>query len=271
MAKLQRVSEVSVFTKNQKLARQFYTQKLGLKVRSEMKDMDYLQLGATKGGDDAGIDLWQPDPKWGSEMYEQNLKSVGIVTGIGFQTSNLEKTVQELAGRGVKVERDSDTFARVRDPDGNVLFVNQERRPKARRAGLQSVSFVTVAVRDEAKAAAFFKTLGFKGRKIPGESNEEGQSMTIYTLGGKGTAVMPFAPRREMYENPADYDTDMAHVGEDTGIGIEVDDAYKVQDKLKAAGVTISAPAEKQDWGGVRMRIKDPDGNQYMLFHMESR
>src|SRR2546425_3332480 len=271
MAKLQRVSEVSVFTKNQKLAKEFYTKKLGLKVRSEMKNMDYLQLGATKGGEDAGIDLWQPDPKWGSEMYEQNLKSVGIVTGIGLQTSNLAKTVEQLASRGVKIEKDSETFARVRDPDGNVLFVNQEPRAKAKRVGLQSVAWVTVAVRDEAKAAAFFKTLGFRGRKVRGDSNEEGQTMTIYTLGGKGTAVMPFAPRREMYENPADYDTDMAHVGEDTGIGIEVDEAFKVQEKLKAAGVTISAPAEKQDWGGVRMRIKDPDGNQYMLYHMERR
>ena len=268
MARLQRVSEVSVFTKNQKLAKEFYTRKLGLKVRSEMKKMAYLQLGATKGGEDAGIDLWQPDPKWGPEMYEQNLKSVGIVTGIGLLTSNLEKTVEQLAGRGVKVEKDSDTFARVRDPDGNVLFVQQDRRPKVKRAGLQTVSWVTVAVRDEAKAAEFFKTLGFKGRKIPGESNEEGQAMTIYQLGGKGTAILPFAPRREMYENPVDYDTDLAHVGEDTGIGIEVDDAYKVQEKLEAQGVTISAKAEKQDWGGVRMRIKDPDGNQYMLYNM---
>ncbi|HEV8594463.1 MAG TPA: VOC family protein [Thermoplasmata archaeon] len=271
MTKLQRVSEVSVFTKNQKLAKEFYTKKLGLKVRSSMPKMDYLQLGATKTGEDAGIDLWQPDPKWGSEMYEQNLKSVGIVTGIGLLTSNLEKTVTQLAGRGVKVEKDSETFARVRDPDGNVLFVQQEPRPKVKRTGLQSVSWVTVAVRDEAKAAAFFKTLGFKGRKIPGESREEGQPMTIYQLGGKGTAILPFAPRREMYENAAEYDTDLAHVGEDTGIGIEVDDAFKVEEKLRAQGVTISAKAELQDWGGVRMRIKDPDGNQYMLYNMKRR
>jgi len=268
VVKLQRVSEVSVFTRNQRLAREFYTKKLGLKVRSSMPDMAYLQLGTTKSGEDAGIDLWQPDPKWGPEMYEQNLKSVGIVTGIGFQTSNLPKTLEQLASRGVKIEKDSDTFARIWDPDGNVLFVNQEPRPKVKRAGLQSVSFVTVAVRDEGKADAFYRGLGFKGKKIPGESNEEGATMTIYRLGAKGTAIMPFAPRREMYENPADYDTDVAHIGEDTGVGIEVDDAIKVQEKLKAQGVTISARAEKQDWGGVRMRIKDPDGNQYMLYHM---
>ena len=269
MAKLLCVSEVSLFTRNQKLAKEFYTRKIGLKVRSEMKNMDYLQLGTTKGGEDAGIDLWQPDPKWGPEMYASNLKSVGIVTGIGFRTSNLEKTVEQLSARGVKVEKSSDTFARFWDPDRNILFIAQERRPKVRRAGLQSVSFVTVVSRDAEKAGAFLKSLGFKGRKVPGEEGEG--DFFVYTLSPKGTAIMPFTPTRTMYENPADYDNDMALIGEDTGVGIEVDNAYEVEEKLRAQGVTISAKAEKQDWGGVRMRIKDPDGNQYMLYNMERR
>src|SRR5881628_494874 len=130
MAKLLQLSEVSVYTRNLKLAKEFYTRKIGLKVRSEMKKFDYVMLGATKSGEDAGMDLWQPDPKWGNEIYERNLKSVGIVTGIGFQTSNLEATVKQLAGRGVKVEKESDTFARFWDPDGNTLFITSERRPK---------------------------------------------------------------------------------------------------------------------------------------------
>jgi len=270
MAKLQRITELDVFTRNQKLARTFYTRKIGLKVRSEMRNMAYLQLGVTKGGEDAGIDLWQPDPKWGPEMYEANLKSVGIVTGIGFQTSNLAKTVEQLSARGVKVEKSSDTFARFWDPDGNVLFISQEPRPKVRRTGLQSVAWVTVVSRDAAKAGAWFKSLGFKAKKVPGEEGMEGD-FYVYQLGPKQTAVMPFTPTREMYENPADYDTDMAHIGEDSGIGIGVDDAYKVEEKLRAQGVAISAKAEKQDWGGVRLRIKDPDGNQYMLYSMERR
>ena len=269
MAKLTRVSEVSVFTRNQKLAKEFYTRKIGLKVRSEMKNMAYLQLGTTKGGEDAGIDLWQPDPKWGPEMYASNLKSVGIVTGIGLQTADLDRTVEQLAGRGVKIEKESDTFARFWDPDGNVVFVNAERRPKARRAGLQTLSFVTVAVRDEAKTTEFFKTLGFKGRRIPGESYEEGQSMSVYRLSPKGTSIMPFTPTRKMYDNSADYETDMTHIGEDTGIGIEVEDIYGVQEKLLAKGVEFAARAEKQDWGGIRARIFDPSGNRYMIYEME--
>src|SRR3990172_7318220 len=120
MAKLTCLSEVSVYTRNLKLSKEFYTKKIELKVREEDRKMGYLSLGATKGGEDAGLDLWQPDPKWGQEFYDQ----------------------------GVKVEKASDTFARFWDPDGNVLFVQQERRPRAKRAGLQSLAFVTVAVRD---------------------------------------------------------------------------------------------------------------------------
>lgn len=269
MAKLQQLTEVSVYTRNLKLAKEFYTKKVGLKVRSEMKKMGYLMLGTTKGGEDAGIDLWQPDPKWGEEMYESTMKSVGIVTGIGFQTSNLEKTLEQLSGRGVKVGKDSDTFARFWDPDGNILFVAQERRPKVRRTGLQSVSFVTVAVRDEGKAGAFFKTLGFKGRKVPGESRAEGESYTVYQLSPRGTAIMPFTPRREMYEDAAEFDTDTAHIGEDTGIGIEVNEILKLQDALLAKGVEFKTKAEKRDWGSIAARIYDPDRNAYMLYEMQ--
>lgn len=269
MAKLLNLSEVSVYTRNLKLAKEFYTRKIGLKVRSEMKKMDYLMLGTTKGGEDAGIDLWQPDPKWGQEMYDSTMKSVGIVTGIGFRTSNFDRTLEQLTGRGVKVERESDTFARFWDPDGNTLFIEGERRPKVRRAGLQSVSFVTVSVRDEDKSAEFFKTLGFKGRKIPGESYEEGQTMTAYRISPKGTAIMPFMPRREMYDNPADYDADMGHIGEDTGIGIEVDDINALEERLVSKGVEFAAKPEKQDWGGIRARILDPSGNRYMIYEWE--
>jgi catechol 2,3-dioxygenase-like lactoylglutathione lyase family enzyme len=269
MAKLQRLTEVSVYTRNAKLAKEFYTKKIGLKVRAEDKNMGYLALGATKGGEDASLDLWQPDPKWGAEMYEQTSKSVGIVTGIGFQTSNLEKTVEQLAARGVKVEKDSDTFARFWDPDGNVLFVNQELRPKARRAGIQSISFATVAVRDEVKAGRFFKALGFKSRKVPGESRGEGTSYTVYQLGPKGTAIMPFAPRREMYENPGEFESDTAHIGEDTGIGIEVNEVYKLQDALLAKGIEFKTKAEEREWGSIAARVYDPDHNVYMLFEMK--
>lgn len=268
MAKLVRVGDVSVFTRDGKRARKFYTEKVGLKVRSSDPKLGYFTLGATKGGGDAGLSVWQPGPEWGTEMYEDGMKSVGTVTGIGFRTSDLEKTVRLLRKRRVKVEKSSDTFARFWDADGNVLFLEQQRRPKARRAGLQMLEFVTVVSRDAAKSGEFFKALGFKGRKVPGEEGTEGESFTVYQLRPRGTAIMPFTPVREMYENPTDYDADMAHVGEWTGIGIEVEDIYDLQEELLAKGVRFKAKAERREWGAVAASVFDPDENSYMLFEM---
>ena len=53
---------------------------------------------------------------------------------------------------------------------------------------------------------------------MPGEEGTEGESFTVYQLRPHGTAIMPFTPVREMYEDPAAYEADMAHVGEWTGL-----------------------------------------------------
>ena len=68
-----------------------------------------------------------------------------------------------------------------------------------------------------------------------------------------------------MYDNPADYDADMAHVGEETGIGLTTSDIYRLQEQLLAKGVRFKEKAEAQDWGGIRARFFDPDDNVYTL------
>ena len=80
---------------------------------------------------------------------------------------------------------------------------------------------------------------------------------------------MPFAPNREMYEDPAEYDSDMGHIGEDTGIGILVNEIYKLQDALLAKGVRFKTKAEERDWGSIAARIYDYDDNVYMLYQMK--
>lgn len=265
MAKIERLSEVGIFTRNQKLSKEFYTRKLGMTVRVRHPKSGYLSLGVTKGGRDAGLDLWQPVPEWGETMYRAGLEEVGSVTGIGFRTSNLDKTVEQLAGRGVKVEKSSDTFGRLWDPDGNVLFLAQERRPKVRRTGLRGIDFITVVVSDVDRAGGFYRSLGMKPKRVPGEEGAD-EDFTVYRLAPDGTAIMPFTPTREMYDNPADYDEDMAHLGEVTSIAFKVDDVYGVQKKLLAKGVRFSQDAEEQSWGGVSAKVLDPDGNEYMLY-----
>lgn len=266
MARIDCLAEVGIFVKDLKKARQFYTRKLGLKVRSAMPKFGYLALGATLRGDDAALDLWAPEPSWGQAMYESGLKQIGTVTGVGYQTNSLDKTAAAFKRAGVKVEVTKDPagerFGRFEDLDGNTLFLFQSRRPKVNRGGLSKLDFVTVVTRDLARSGEFFtKALGMKGKRTS-------EGFAEYRLGPKGTAISPFTPNREMYDNPADYEADMAHIGEQTSIGFEVEDIYALQEKLMARGVRFSKKATKETWGGIQAKFLDPDDNEYALVEM---
>ncbi|HKW43093.1 MAG TPA: VOC family protein [Thermoplasmata archaeon] len=262
MSKLQ-LTDLEIYVKDLKAARAFYTKKIGLKVRSAMPKWGYLALGATKGGDDAALTPWQPSPTWGKELYESRLKMIGGVTGIGFLTNDMKGTIADLKKKGVKaeVEREDATFGRFTDPDGNVLFIAAPDKPKIRRKGLSALAFTTVVSRDAKKSGEFFKkALGMRSHRVPGE-----EGFIDYRLSTDGTSIMPFTPTKEMYDNPSDYDSDMAHIGEETGIGFTTDNIYRLQEQLLAKGVRFQKKAEAQDWGGIRASIFDPDENVYTI------
>jgi len=262
MAKLQ-LTDVEIYVKDLKAARAFYTKKIGLKMRTSMPKWGYLALGATKGGEDAALTPWQPVPEWGQEMYESRLKMIGGITGIGFLTNDLKGTVADLKKKGVKADVDGEdgTFGRFTDPDGNVLFLAQPEKPKIRRKGLSALSFVTVVSRDAKRSGEFFrKALGMRPHRVPGE-----EGFVDYRLSTKSTSIMPFTPTKEMYDNPADFDSDMAHIGEETGIGFTTDAIYRLQEQLLAKGVRFQKKAEAQDWGGIRATFFDPDDNVYTV------
>ena len=264
MPKLE-LASIGIVVKDLKKARSFYTRKVGLKVRESDPKLGYLALGATKGGEDAALNPWQPTPDWG-DMYEPALKRIGEVTGIGFQTSDLKRTVASLKRKGVKADIDGEdsTFGRFSDPDGNVLFLDEPEKVKVHRAGLASLAFVTVVSRDLKKSGEFFrKALGMRQRRVPGEEGE--QDFFLYQLSPKATGIMPFTPRKEMYNNPADYDADMAHIGEETSIGFDTDDIYAQQERLMARGVRFQKKAEATPWGGIQASFFDPDDNVYTL------
>lgn len=265
MANLEALTDVGVFVRDQKKAKEFYTKKLGLQVRSSMPEMGYLALGATKGGEDASLNLWVPTREtWGPD-YDATVKQIGVVTGIGFLTTNLEKTIADLKRRKVKVEgpgqEGEGRLASIYDPDGNVVFAYEPAKPKVRRTGLLSLDFVTIASRDATRTGEFLtKALGMRGKNLTGEGLRE------YRLTPKGTALAPFAPNKEMYDDPTDYEEDMAHIGEDTSIMFSTEDIYTVQEKLMAKGVRFSRKAEKAEWGGIQAEFLDPDDNTYVLY-----
>jgi len=138
------LTHVSIFVKDLKAARAFYTRKIGLKVRESESKMGYLVLGPTKGGEDAGLNPWQPTAEWGPD-WEKYLKQIGGVTGIGFLTTDIKRTVADLKKKGVKAtgDRRDPMFGRFTDLNGNVLFLAQPPKVKAHRAGLSALAFAS--------------------------------------------------------------------------------------------------------------------------------
>src|SRR3972149_5921217 len=105
MARLQ-LTDIGIYVKDLKASRAFYTRKVGLKVRSYLPKWGYLALGATKGGEDAALNPWQPSPEWGQADYEARMKMIGGVTGIGLLTNDMKGTLADLKKRGVQAEVD---------------------------------------------------------------------------------------------------------------------------------------------------------------------
>lgn len=265
MGKIVAVGGAGVIVRDLKKAKDFYTKKLGLKVRMYEPQWGYLALGTTKGGSDASINPIHPVPEvWGEEEYQAAMEDIGGVTGIGFRTGSLDRTLAALKKARVKVsepfeEEGAGLMASFQDQDRNSFFVYEPRRPSVRRGGLQAVDFVTVATRDTDRAHDFFtKALGLRSRKLS-------DSMREYRLEPKGTALMPFAPKPENYKDAADYQADLAHVGENTGVMFIADDLRALQEKLLLKGVRFKRKAERAEWGGMEAEIHDPDDNSYLI------
>jgi len=72
-----------------------------------------------------------------------------------------------------------------------------------------------------------------------------------------------------MYTDPADYDADMSHIGEETSIGFTTPDIYGLQESLMAKGVRFKSKAEKKDWGGIQATFLDLDDNVYSVVQNE--
>lgn len=264
MVKVNELSSVGIFVKNHKKARDFYTKKLGLKVVGGMPEWGYVELAAGKKAPGAVLNLWTPKA-WGLSAKEAK-KKVGVTTGVGFRTKNLDATVASLKKKGVQVETWQEPsgykMATVYDQDKNAIFLTGPSRPRSRKAGIEALDFVTISSRNARKSGAFFsKALGMK---------KSGDQFATYRLSGKGTAVMPFTPTKDMYKDPADYKSDLAAIGEETAIMFSTSDTFALEKKLRARGVKFRQRAKAQDWGSVSAEIYDPDKNVYMIYGPES-
>jgi predicted enzyme related to lactoylglutathione lyase len=133
-----RIGTTQVWVHDQDEALEFYTQKLGMEVRSdvtmpEMGDFRWLAVGPV-GQDDISIVLMAiPEPPmFDSEMVEQikTLLAKGGTSTVFLVTDDCQAAYEDLASRGVEFQETPEVRpygidAGFRDPSGNNFRLTQ--------------------------------------------------------------------------------------------------------------------------------------------------
>src|SRR5262249_22072109 len=135
---IKRLSHVNVFVLDQDRAKQFYTEKLGFEVRTDvnMDGFRWLTVGP-KDQPDLNILLARPAPPMFTDedaALLSGLVAKGSMAGGVIETDDCRKTYEELKARGVTflqepAERPYGIEALLRDDSGNWFSLTQ--RPDA--------------------------------------------------------------------------------------------------------------------------------------------
>jgi catechol 2,3-dioxygenase-like lactoylglutathione lyase family enzyme len=137
---MMRIANAQVWVADQDEALAFYTQKLGMEVRSdvtlpEMGDFRWLAVGPP-GQEDVAITLMAipGPPVMDEETAEQvrNLMAKGFAGTVFLATDDVRSDYEELKGRGVEFteepeERPYGIDSGFRDPSGNSFRLTQVR------------------------------------------------------------------------------------------------------------------------------------------------
>ena len=137
---LKQLTNVQVWVHDQDEALAFYTDKLGLEVREdvtvpEMGNFRWLSVGVP-GQEDVAITLMAIP---GSPVFDEDTRSKitelmarGASGGLFFATDDVQKSYEELSGRGVEFQQEPTeqpygVDAGFRDPSGNNMRMAQLR------------------------------------------------------------------------------------------------------------------------------------------------
>jgi lactoylglutathione lyase len=123
------VGSISVFVSDQDRAKDFYTNKLGMELRTDQP----LYPGATARwvavapkGAQTEITLYLPDENW--EHYKN---MVGKAQALTLNVSDVQSTYDSLKAKGVNFEGEPDkqpwgTFVTMKDSEGNSLILVEQ-------------------------------------------------------------------------------------------------------------------------------------------------
>jgi predicted enzyme related to lactoylglutathione lyase len=130
-------SHSTVYVTDQERAKAFYTEKLGLEVRDDVKMGDFRWLTvAPKTQPDACIVLMMiaPGPLMSEEQAQQmrGLLEAGVFGGGVLETDDCRRDYEELKARGVQFVREPKEMpygieALMRDDSGNFFSLTQRR------------------------------------------------------------------------------------------------------------------------------------------------
>jgi len=123
----------------------------------------------------------------------------------------------------------------------------------------QSISFITLGVRDLARSRAFYKALGWR------ESSASQPGVAFFQAGTVAFGLFPRAGLAEDAALPAEGSGfpgfALAHnVTSEAAVVALLDEAV-------AAGATLTQPVSKVFWGGFRGYFADPDGFLWEVCH----
>ena len=117
---------------------------------------------------------------------------------------------------------------------------------------IKGIKFVSLAVRDQDRALAFFtEKLGFT--VATDQPFNDSQRWIELRIPGADTRLVLFTP--DGHEN---------RIGTMSNIAFVADNVPKTYEELKARGVEFVGPVQNAEWGSSAI-FKDPDGNTFAL------
>jgi catechol 2,3-dioxygenase-like lactoylglutathione lyase family enzyme len=141
--------------------------------------------------------------------------------------------------------------------------INLEPPPELGSGRLTLLRRVTVIVRDQAEAIAWYRDV--LGLTVIAQDAE---TQFVELALGKGTAAISLVEPRAEWGEPY-YSETVARMGTPTGISFETDSVVAFELRLRHAGVRITAPPELQPWGERTLRFTDPYGNEFLAYERE--
>lgn len=270
MGLLRGMAWVSIAVRDPAKAEEFYVRLLGLRAAERSPDAGWLAVEPRGGG--TRIALLVPDP--GQPRYEELKAQVGGQTGIAFAVGDLKATLEQLQHRGVAIpwasldpKGQGGIHATIEDQDGNILMLFQPVAKPQGAPGLDRVAFVNVVVQEQKAAEEFYRTsLGMSQG-----ARDDALAWSEMRAGAKGAGLGLLQPVEETYQEPADFQADMGHLGEPTGIAFLVADLDDALAEARSRGVRVPRSADALPLGGRSADIEDPDGNSFLLVEDAAR